>query len=272
MSLSAAVLDALIASGATREQIVAVIKADMAEEAAREERQIPWERLRRLAFERDGEKCGWCGCLDGPFEVDHIIARANGGENILENVVVSCRSCNRAKKDREEAEWSSLHARRVHDRERKRRQRIRDKSRDACDIPDKSTVTRDPPDGSPNDIYLTPSLAPHEKPKPKGLVKKIERGTRLSADWEPRPLSGKALAMVDAWQPGAIERELAKFKNYWLAKGANAARTDWQRTWVNWLISADERQPRQSYERASNPTGDALARVQAAIRGGSAFR
>jgi hypothetical protein len=111
-----------------------------------------------------------------------------------------------------------------------------------------------------------------KKPKPNGLVKKTDRGFRLPADWEPDPLTGKAETMVAAWQPGAMERELAKFKNYWLSKGANAARTDWQRTWVNWLMTADERTPRSfRNERSSNPTGEALARVQAALRSGSSF-
>lgn len=169
MSLSAAVLDALIATGATREQLAAVMRADIAEREAREARQVPWERLRVMAFERDGEKCGWCGCEDGPFEIDHITPRSKGGENVLENVIVSCRPCNRAKKDREEAEWSDLHARRVNDRERKRRQRSRDKSRDNRDTIGKSAVTRDtPPNGSPKDINQTPSLPPAEVSEPIG--------------------------------------------------------------------------------------------------------
>lgn len=51
--------------------------------------------------------------------------------------------------------------------------------------------------------------------------------------------------MIAAWQPGEVERELAKFRNYWMGKaGKDAAKLDWQRTWINWLISADERKPR----------------------------
>jgi hypothetical protein len=110
-----------------------------------------------------------------------------------------------------------------------------------------SYESHDTPSPNERDI-LTPT---REKPKPSGLVKNCGKGVRLSADWEPRPLSGKAAQMVAAWHPGELERELAKFKNYWLAKGANAARTDWQRTWVNWLINADERKP-QHGQPASN--------------------
>jgi hypothetical protein len=58
-------------------------------------------------------------------------------------------------------------------------------------------------------------------------------------------LTGKAAAMVRNWQAGELERELAKFRNFWLAKaGKDACKSDWQRTWINWLISADERKPR----------------------------
>jgi hypothetical protein len=121
-----------------------------------------------------------------------------------------------------------------------------------------SDVTRDvTPSPNERDI-LTPTR--DEKPSPKGEVKKADRGVRIAMDWEPKPLIGKAAQMVACWQSGQLERELAKFKNYWLSKGANAARTDWQRTWVNWLISADERKPR-SDERPSNPTAIAVQRL-----------
>lgn len=101
MSLSAAVIDAMVNSGCTPEQMACVIKADLAERAARDARAIPWLVLRDMAFARDGYRCTYCGDEVGPFEIDHIIPRIKGGENILENVTVACRSCNRSKKDRE---------------------------------------------------------------------------------------------------------------------------------------------------------------------------
>jgi hypothetical protein len=176
MSLTSGHLDALVAAGATVEQIVALFKADLAER-------------------------------------DTAAAR-----------------------------------RRDRDRERQRRHR------------ESRAVTVTKRDPAPNEIdILTPTR--EEKPKPSGLVKKSDRGTRLPDDWEPLPLAGKAAEMVAAWQPGQLERELAKFKNYWPSKGANAARTDWQRTWVNWLIAADERKPRLVHERSDNPLGDAVSRI-----------
>ncbi len=32
-----------------------------------------------------------------PFEIDHIVPLIHGGENIINNLILSCRSCNRAK-------------------------------------------------------------------------------------------------------------------------------------------------------------------------------
>jgi hypothetical protein len=190
MSLAGGHLDALLAAGATAEQIVALVKADMAER------------------EKSDEK--------------------------------------RRAKDRER-------------QQRKRHAESRGVTRTNAD-------SRDP---SPNENILTPTR--EEKPPPKGGVKKTDRGCRLPSNWEPQPLTGKAAEMVARWSPGELERELAKFKNYWPSKGANAARTDWQRTWVNWLISADERKQTHGERADTNPTATALARVQSALRSGGTF-
>lgn len=93
-------IDAFVAAGGTVQQLAAMIKAAAEEDSARIARAVPWPALRALAFERDGNVCGYCGTTDGPFEVDHIIPRVKGGENTLNNVRVSCRFCNRSKKDR----------------------------------------------------------------------------------------------------------------------------------------------------------------------------
>ena len=118
--------------------------------------------------------------------------------------------------------------------ERKRRQRARERDMSRRDD---TGVTP-----SPNERdNLTPT---REKPKAEAFVKKTKKPFRLPANWEPQPVTGKAAGMVACWQAGEMERELAKFKNYWRAKGANAAHLDWQATWVNWLITADERKAR----------------------------
>jgi hypothetical protein len=112
----------------------------------------------------------------------------------------------------------------------------------------------------PHPLKITPPLTPHP---PQNCARKARR---LEADWKPEPLNGKAAEMVACWQAGEVERELAKFKNYWFAKGGkDAAKLNWQRTWINWLISADERKPRGNYcnERSSNPLQDAVSRILA---------
>jgi 5-methylcytosine-specific restriction endonuclease McrA len=56
--------------------------------------------LRFDVFNRDGFRCVYCGrsASDGvTLEADHRIARANGGTDDLDNLVTSCRDCNRGK-------------------------------------------------------------------------------------------------------------------------------------------------------------------------------
>lgn len=87
-----------------------------------------------------------------------------------------------------------------------------------------------PPEFNPSEAKA--SLAPRGK-KPKS--------TRLPDDWEPEPLTGETLEMVAVWQPGRLERELAKFRDYWKqASGRRAAKPDWQAAWRNWLRNADD--------------------------------
>lgn len=70
-----------------------------------------------------------------------------------------------------------------------------------------------------------------------------KRALRLPADWSPSPTDAEWIRTK--W-PGiaraTVESELEKFRNYWLAKsGQGATKTDWSRTWHNWMITAMER-------------------------------
>jgi len=63
-------------------------------------------RKEKLAaiWDKTGGKCSYCGVLLNPFrtlEIDHIVARANGGTNNIINLVPSCQDCNRAKGDKD---------------------------------------------------------------------------------------------------------------------------------------------------------------------------
>lgn len=65
------------------------------------------ERL-RLAVERDGARCVWCGRAFGPLVPptrEHLVPRAKGGPSWLENEVPACRRCNGQRGHRGVVEW-----------------------------------------------------------------------------------------------------------------------------------------------------------------------
>lgn len=56
--------------------------------------------VRLLIAERDGWQCHWCGegyMAFNPWEIDHIIALANGGTNHLSNLGLCHKECNQDK-------------------------------------------------------------------------------------------------------------------------------------------------------------------------------
>lgn len=59
-----------------------------------------WLRTRLRIFARDGHQCRYCGGRDGALECDHLVPVSRGGSHSDENLVTSCRPCNRAKRDR----------------------------------------------------------------------------------------------------------------------------------------------------------------------------
>ncbi len=62
----------------------------------------------RLAVERDGARCVWCGRaftdLVRPTR-DHLVPRARGGPSWLENEVPACRRCNAERGHRGVVDW-----------------------------------------------------------------------------------------------------------------------------------------------------------------------
>ena len=167
---------------------------------------------------------------------------------------------------RAEAVAEIVEQRRAKDRARKAIPRNSTDSTESAEIHNEPLSPQSPPKVSPGPLSNTPPIPPKPANEP-------TRGSRLSDGWQPEVLNGKAAAMVRAWQAGEIERELAKFRNYWMGKaGKDACKTNWQRTWINWLISADERKPqngqsnRGSGGRVGGPRPDpTLAIVRAAI-------
>ncbi|MBB6262140.1 phage FluMu protein gp41 [Paenochrobactrum gallinarii] len=49
---------------------------------------------------RDGDKCRYCGSMNGPFHFDHVFPWSKGGEHTVSNLVVACQTCNLKKKDK----------------------------------------------------------------------------------------------------------------------------------------------------------------------------
>jgi|GEM_PF-2541074 len=67
--------------------------------------QIEWDHLRRKVFKRDDYTCIYCGQRGRTLELDHIIPFSRGGKSTEDNVVTSCRQCNRQKKDKTPVEF-----------------------------------------------------------------------------------------------------------------------------------------------------------------------
>jgi len=122
-----------------------------------------------------------------------------------------------------------------------------DVTRDATDSDAAPSLSR-PPLSSPQTPQQTPPTHTHPDTKPRA-----RKGHRLPDDWEPAPLTGEIAQVVAGWPPGAIERELARFRD-WAASatGPNATKSDWQAAWRNWLRKADDDGRHRRYDRTAS--------------------
>lgn len=99
-------IDALIASGGSVEQVRAVVAAAEAEEEQRRGEEAAWRATRMLVFDRDGPFCRYCGESVGlDFHCDHVVPRSKGGHSTLDNLAVSCRRCNVSKRASDLNSW-----------------------------------------------------------------------------------------------------------------------------------------------------------------------
>lgn len=55
------------------------------------------QTMRARVLHRDRQTCRYCGNIDGPFEIDHVIPVTLGGATKLWNLVTACCECNRRK-------------------------------------------------------------------------------------------------------------------------------------------------------------------------------
>ncbi len=60
-----------------------------------------WKKLRERILRRDSWTCYYCGAEADT--VDHLVPRAKGGTDDMDNLVAACRSCNYSKQDKSEA-------------------------------------------------------------------------------------------------------------------------------------------------------------------------
>jgi 5-methylcytosine-specific restriction endonuclease McrA len=56
------------------------------------------QHRRAAIYIRDGHQCVRCGCKNG-LTIDHIIPKAAGGTDGIENLQTLCEDCNQAKGD-----------------------------------------------------------------------------------------------------------------------------------------------------------------------------
>ena len=53
--------------------------------------------VREYLLEKWGRECAYCGEKDTPLEIEHIVARSQGGSNRITNLTLACHDCNKDK-------------------------------------------------------------------------------------------------------------------------------------------------------------------------------
>jgi hypothetical protein len=66
------------------------------------------------------------------------------------------------------------------------------------------------------------------------------RGSRISAEWLPTS-EGHSFALQEGFSVSEIDREVQKFRDYWVARpGAGGLKLDWDATWRQWIRKGAE--------------------------------
>jgi len=68
-----------------------------------EARDDPWQIMRARVFATKGCECTYCG--SPASHVDHVLPRAKGGTDTIDNLVPACARCNNAKGTKTLEEW-----------------------------------------------------------------------------------------------------------------------------------------------------------------------
>ena len=68
----------------------------------------------RAIDKRDGCRCLYCGATaatsGAPLQLDHLVCKSHGGEDVAQNLVSSCRRCNRARSNMTLVQWAAYAA------------------------------------------------------------------------------------------------------------------------------------------------------------------
>jgi 5-methylcytosine-specific restriction endonuclease McrA len=91
---------------------IELVRFDIAQLRAHEERDQVWQRGQLARFERWeyllekwGRRCAYCGAAEVRLEADHIVPVARGGSDRVSNLTLACRRCNQDKGSRTAAEF-----------------------------------------------------------------------------------------------------------------------------------------------------------------------
>lgn len=72
------------------------------------------ERTYREICERDGHACVYCGATAEQsgthLQLDHLVPRADGGEDRADNLVLACRTCNSMRQNLSLSQWAAYAA------------------------------------------------------------------------------------------------------------------------------------------------------------------
>jgi len=63
------------------------------------------QRVSWMVYKRDKYACRYCGRDDVPLTVDHLVLWEEGGPSIEENLVASCRKCNKTRGNMHLEDW-----------------------------------------------------------------------------------------------------------------------------------------------------------------------
>ena len=81
-------------------QITGVNKVVLRKSQRNIEQGISW-----AVFRRDGYRCRYCGADDVPMTVDHVVRWENLGDSVPNNLICSCRKCNKTRGSMEYLDW-----------------------------------------------------------------------------------------------------------------------------------------------------------------------